>query len=305
MGKLFCCLWTGLLLTGCAAPPSPAAKAPEPLRNSYSDIAEKYVPYQPASAPAVPPPAAVAELPPDLPEAPSDAARPKSLLYTVELWEILLPRDSVSSDEVFWKRVNEQAIDLSVYDVMFKNGFRVGELPVNELNNLLTLIDERKGKRTKLQGTAGKQIEIPIQANIDRQTLFYFNRSNQLIGRSYDKCENVMYLSFETTPRNPDQIRMSLTPAVRGQNRKLQYATVPGREDREIRYASTESHYETNLRLDLPLKSVLVVAPSIEARFPSSLGAAFMVQNTPSEQLERLIVVVPRAFQKDEAAEAR
>ncbi|HEY0009654.1 MAG TPA: hypothetical protein VGB55_13080, partial [Tepidisphaeraceae bacterium] len=199
-------------ISGCAAQPKP--QAPEPVADrSLSGSVEQYVPYQPATQPAP------READAALPEKPLDAARPLTLLYTIELWEILLPRGSVSTDEVFWKRVNEQAVDLAVYDVMFKNGFRIGELPVEELGALVTLIDERKGTKTTINGTAGKQIEIPIRDKIERQTLFYFNRSNELIGKSFDRCENVMYFSFHATPRNPNEIRLALTPAVRGQNR--------------------------------------------------------------------------------------
>lgn len=279
-----------LLIGGCA---DPGAKKVAAKRDA--EPPPTYIPYVPATQPTR------EQVTQDLPTDPKDAQRSLSLMYSVEVWEILLPRDSVSTDEAFWKRVNEQAVDLPTYDVLFKNGLRVGELPVQELNSLRALVDERKGQRTQMVGIAGKYIEIPISAGIERQTLFYFNRSNQLIGRTYDRCDNVMYFSFEPTPRKPDQIRLALTPAVRGLNKRWQISTIPGRTERPIEYKNEEFHYDANLRLDLPLNSVLVIAPSTEARMASTLGGVFLIKPTPTQELERLLVIVPRAFQKNDA----
>jgi hypothetical protein len=289
---------TAAVLVGCAAPKKPPAA---PVAVAPRQNVETYVPYVPATQPT--PPAAPVE---ELPKSPRDPQPSPSLFYSVELWELLLPRDTITVDDAFWKRVNEQVVDLTTHDQLDKNGIRIGALPMSDLNYLTALVEERKGKKTSVNGAAGKQIELPIKADIERQTLIFLDRENYPIGKSYDRCTNVLYFSFEPAPRRPNQIRLALTPAVRVQNRRLAYSIVPGRPDRELKYTSEESHYEANMVLDLPLSSILVVAPSLEARFSSTLGHAFFLAETPSQRLERVLVVIPRAYQKaDEATAAK
>jgi len=283
-----------LTIVGCGAKPDAAAPS-APATARQDEAPQLYVPYTPATQPAE-----IVTAP--LPESPRDARPALDLLYSVEIWEIELPRDSVTTDETFWKRVDEQSVDLSTYDQLFKNGIRVGQLPMGELGEIRKLIEERKGKRTQIQGLEGKQVVIPIRSDVPRQVLFYVDRANNLIGRSYDRSENYFAFSFETTPRNPDRIRIALTPTVRAYDKKPQYTTTGGKADRELKFVAEESHYDTNLRTDLGLNSALIIAPSVEARFNSTLGNAFLIVRTPSEELERLIVIIPRAFKRDESA---
>lgn len=282
-----------LLIGGCAQPASKTEKLKLPPAPPQA-----FIPYVPATQPNR------TQAVQDLPTDPKDAQPAIALMYSVEIWEILLPRDGVSADEAFWKRVNEQAVDLPTYDTLFKNGMRVGELPIQELSTLHALVDERKGQRTQMVGIAGKFVEIPISSGIDRQTLFFFNRANELIGRTYERCDNVMYFSFEPTPRQPDRIRLALTPAVRGLQKRIQYSNIPGRLEKAYEFRNEEFHYDANLRLDLPLNSVLVIAPSVEARMASTLGGIFLIKPTPAQELERLLVIVPRAFKKNEPESA-
>ncbi len=291
------CVLGSALLAGCGAPPA----APQAKLTQQAEAPSVFVPYVPSTRPAQP------EVTQELPTTPRDAQPDLQLVYSVEIWELLLPRDTISTDEAFWKRVNENLIDLSPYTVLFKNGMRVGSLPIGELESLRSIVEERKGTRTQFAGIAGKYIEIPIATDLPGQTLFYLNRSNRLIGRTYERCENLFYFSFEPTPRRPEQIRLVLTPAVRGLNKRLQYSMLPGKLEREIAYRIEESRYDANLHLDLSLKEALIVSPSVEARDSHSIGGTFLIKNTPTEQLERLLVIIPRAFKKtgDQQAAAR
>ncbi|HEX8323221.1 MAG TPA: hypothetical protein VF595_04835 [Tepidisphaeraceae bacterium] len=282
---------TGLLLTACligcqaAAPPPPVASAePSPRQ-------ERLRPFVPATRPADP----VTEA---LPTAPQDARRAVPLRYTVEIWEILMPRDSVSVDESFWKRVDEPATPEG--QQLLKNGMRVGELPLNDLETIRKFIEDRGGKRTTYNGVAGRQVEIPVRSDVPDQVVFYHDRRDELVGRSWDRCDNFFYFSFETTPRNPERVRIALTPGVRAKERKLQYAIAPGRPDRELSYVSEQSQYDVTVAADLALDRMLIVAPSIQARQPNTLGGTFLVEAQPSQQAERLIMIIPHAFTREE-----
>jgi len=287
---ILCCLpLIAAGLFGCAGkapPPTAAAPATAP-----AIPAEVFKPYIPATRPTAP----IVE---DAPTHPADAQPARSFLYSIELWEIDLPRFTVSTDEAFWKRINEQALDLPTYDVLFKNGLRVGTIPVGDLGAVQQEIEDRKGTRTVIQGTAGRQMELPMTKDVSAETLFYLNRSNELVGRSYEKCDNFLDFSFEATPRNPDKIRLAFTPMVRSREHKLQYTLTPGKPDREISFTSEEMHYDMGLSTDLPLQYALIIAPSVEAKVTTSIGSRFLLMDTPSEQRERLMVVIPHAYER-------
>ncbi len=276
----------GVAITGCM--PTENA-APMEIK---TEKAQAIVPYLPTTQ-------QIESVENELPTSPRDAAPAVNLIYSIEIWEVFFPRNTVSSDEDFWKRVNESAIDLGPHDVMFKNGIRIGELPVSDIDYLQKLVADKKGQQTRFTGIAGKQIDLMITPDIDRQTIFYFDRENKLVGRTYDKSANLIYFAFETTPRKPGLIRLALTPAVKALNTRLQYTQQPGKSDREITYINDEFHYDANLTLDLPVTSILVLAPSVEARDKCTLGHTYFVKNTPAEQLDRMIFIVPRAFKRD------
>ena len=282
-----------LAIAGCSAQKS-ASTQPQVDLSAYTD---QYKPYIPATQP-------VAPVTDQLPQSPRDAQPAVALRYTVEIWEIMLPRDSVSTDDAFWKRVNEQALDLPTYDLLFKNGIRVGEMPLSEVGTIRKLIEDRKGTRTVVEGTEGRQVEIPVRTNITNQNIFYLDRTNSLVGRSWENCDDLFYFSFESTPRNPGKIRIAFTPVVRSRERHLRYSITPGKPDAEFHEVVEESNYDATISADLPLESIMVIAPSVEARWPTSLGGTFWVQSTPSQQLERLMVIIPHAYVREETAPA-
>lgn len=250
-------------------------------------IAEQFKPYTPSTQPAEP----AAEA---LPTAPKDARAKVPLRYSVELWEILLPRDTVSIDEAFWKRVDEPVSPEA--QRLQRNGIRIGELPLGDLETVRKLIEDRGGKHTTYNGINGKLVEIPIRQDVSDQILFYIDRDGGLRGRTWDRCDNFLYFSFETTPRNPDRLRVSLTPGVRSRERRMTYSVVPGKPDREVAFVTEQSEYDVTVSSDLLLDKLLVIAPSTSANQSTSIGGTFLTEASKSKLQERLILLIPHAF---------
>ena len=290
--KCFCI--SALLLSlaaGCAGDkPAPQTVAP---RDTGTIV---FKPYVPSTQPVAPDSGA-------LPVNPHDAHPPLPLVYSVDVYDFVLPVDAVSRNEEFWKKVNESSVDVGTYDILYKNGFRVGEIPIAEWEAFGKLVDERKGKKTVVSGIAQRQIELPMRERVPQQTIFYFDRRGEVAGRSFELSRNVMYFSFETTPRRPGEVRLSMTPAVIGQIKKPRFSITPGKPDGEIIMTAEERFYDINLRADLPLTHFLIIATSPEARYDNCLGRLFMTVDDPSQIMEHVIAVCPRAYQQVEQAE--
>src|SRR5215212_7519753 len=59
----------------------------------------------------------------------------------LSIYHLRVPIGTVSGSDEFWKRVDEHAVDVSTYDVLFKNGIRVGKAPISELESFLKMLD--------------------------------------------------------------------------------------------------------------------------------------------------------------------
>src|ERR1041384_915951 len=52
----------------------------------------------------------------------------------LSIYHLRVPLGTVSASEDFWKRVDEHALDVSTYDVLYKNGIRVGLASMADLD---------------------------------------------------------------------------------------------------------------------------------------------------------------------------
>jgi hypothetical protein len=65
---------------------------------------------------------------------------------------------------------------------------------------------------------------------------------------------------------------------------------------RTVTWFKPETLYELNLIADVGIDTFLVIAPSSEARWPSSLGNVFLTEDGATERTETLIIVRPMMF---------
>src|SRR4030095_13612095 len=74
-----------------------------------------------------------------VPRDPVTTFRPQ---VNLSIFHLSVPAGGVSSNEAFWKHVDEQAVDVASYDILYKNGLRVGRAPLAELDYLLKILDQ-------------------------------------------------------------------------------------------------------------------------------------------------------------------
>ena len=219
--------------------------------------------------------------------------------YVIHVFRLSVPANFVSGNAAFWKPIDETAVDPGTYDLLYKNGVRVGTAPLSEFEAARTLLagamDAQGAKRSDVLATRAQQVEVEMKTNLPEQILFYFESlatGTAAVGRTYGECDNVFYLAFQPVPRAPDEVELSITPAVKTHRKRMEF-TVRGNEQ-ELTYASPESLYPLNLRVDLPLDRFMVVAPSPGAQQETSIGRAFLTQDDPTQRRESVLVIVPQ-----------
>ena len=68
----------------------------------------------------------------------------------------------------------------------------------------------------------------------------------------------------------------------------------------EVRVVAPQRLYDLNLRVDVPMERFLVVAPSGESTWPTSIGNSFFVTNGTAERLETVLLIVPKPLRQVE-----
>jgi hypothetical protein len=275
------------VVVGCASKQKPKDKAGPTTAAAFDASAPKMLSLVQAS-----------ELPGEPP--PKDAQPAIPILFQLEVYSLPLPYGTISHNEDFWKRINEQCISVGLYDALYKNGIRVGEAPYSEFAQFKKVIEENPGvgKKYAVAATTSKDIEMAMK-QCENQTIWYSDASGVGTGRTYDYgATNLFMLSFQPAPRKIGEVRLKLCPVIRENRKRLQINSL--NEETEVSYVSKQSFFDLALSVDIPLEHFLVIAPSPESKWDSSLGEAFLQQDGGSQKLEQVLIVIARPYRLDD-----
>jgi hypothetical protein len=252
---------------------------------------------------AVQPPPTPAEtkavfFPPDAQVRQADAVPEQQYLIQLSIYRITVPAGSISRNEEFWKHIDEHAVDVPTYELLYKNGVRVGVASASEWDYFKQILDQHPAKTQPgaFSGRDVRDIDLEMKLKVPYQNLFYFDTSGDLVGRTFDRCDNILRVSFQPAPRKPGTVRLGICPVVRS----LRERVVPVGDINTTTYqwVHPEQFYELNLSADIPRDGFLVVAPSPEGKWPSTLGNNFLINDGPTEQTETLMIFRPITYRQ-------
>jgi hypothetical protein len=216
------------------------------------------------------------------------------------VYVLSVPAGTVSRNEAFWKRVDETtAVTPEEYDLLFRNGLRVGIADQVDWSYFKGILDERPAASQLKSYVApgARSVDLDLDKEVAAENVFYFDRANRLSGRSYENCLNLWSLSFQAVPRDPNLIRVAMTPLIRSQRKRLEVIKHRVREDepptREIAYVAPEYLFDLGVESSVPPGKFLVVAPSAEAT-GGSVGDAFLMSEGLGQRAEKVLLLVPR-----------
>jgi hypothetical protein len=228
----------------------------------------------------------------------ADATPDVPLLIQVVGFKITVPAGACSRSDEFWRHVDEKAVDPGTYETLYKNGVRCGIASTGEWDYFKAILEQNPAitQPSAYTGREAKLIEMELKMKVDYQNIFAFDRSGDLVGQTYERCDNLMRVSFQPAPRKPGTVRLGMVPVVKA----LREIWVPAGAvaGNNFQLVRPEKLYEMNLIADVPMDSFLVVAPSPEGRWPSSLGNAFLVNDGETEQTETVLIFRPIVFRQ-------
>ena len=214
----------------------------------------------------------------------------------LDIYQMTVPAGAVSRSDEFWKRVEEDRIDPATYDLLLKNGVRIGVAHTSEWDYFRDILEQNNASSMHGTATSGRagSIQLIMKKNVKWQDIGYLTDRNEVVGRSYDKCDNLLGVSFWPEPRRPKEMRIEVTPVVRATRTRLRFRV--NNEEQEFVEVAPEFLYDLNLRAILPASSFLIIAPSSEVERSTSLGAAFLRTEGDTVPKEQVLVLVPRSL---------
>ena len=278
-------------LFGCAdqTPPAPAPAAQHSVLH-FDNFTEAPSPAPTNSPIADHRTAHVISLAQDISQAgprPADAAPAVHEYFKIDAYQITVPIGTLGRNEDLWKQINEQCVDVGTYDLLFKNGLRVGVAPMSAFDLIKThLPPDAQSQKIVINGVVASKVQLETRKDLIGQEIFHFDGGNNLVGRTYDRCTNLLDLSFEPTPRQPGSVRVDFAPVVRAYRARLEFSVT--NEEREIQYVVPETFYDLNCRADIPLDHFLILAPSSDADRLSSVGHAFLTSDASPVRMEQV-----------------
>lgn len=214
----------------------------------------------------------------------------------LSLVQISVPVGAISRSEQFWKKIEERAIDIGTYDILQKNGIRVGIGAAGEIEALLRPFDRTQLKPQVATFIAAnvKKVDLPLKQAIPEQTIYDFDLKDVLTVRTYEAADYFMSLEFAPAPRKAGDVRISICPLIRTLRKRL--VQVTDINTQEIEFKNPEKFFNLHLQVDLPLDSFLIVAPSPQGHAAMSLGHSFLISSGETQQYETVLLITPQAM---------
>ena len=222
-------------------------------------------------------------------------AEPRQMRFlAVQIYALELPRGRVSENAELWRRIDEQAVAPGIYDVLWSNGVRVGGAKLAELEHIRQTLGIDTAQRVDLQGRGmGRQSrEYSIESDIGERTLFWFDAAKRHHGRTFQRCETLLSIAFEPAPGRTDAMRISMTPVVRAMSPRL--VVTPAGDDYQVTEMLDTNLLDLNLQADVPFGEFLIVSPSDQMRWETSLGRQFFCGERDGELFERIYILIPQ-----------
>ena len=236
-----------------------------------------------------------------------DPDAPRHAIPTVlvlDVYHLTVPFGAVSRNAEFWKRVDEDRMDIATHDLLSKNGVRVGlgrDFEWGYFKGLLGQFPSARQQQVRTEPGKVGQFELPIRTGVPYQNIFWLDDRNGLIGRTYEKCDDLLAISFEASTHRPGEAIVKICPLVRGLRREF-HVSVMNNEEIEIEQKHPEHLYDLRLESVIPLNDFLIVGPSAQAKFPTGIGNTFLVTDGKTEPTEHVLVIVPRVYRIDDPA---
>lgn len=219
----------------------------------------------------------------------------------LDTWQVTAPVGSITGSGKFWEVMGRPFGTPDEQRLLDANGIRVAIMPVSQWNRAKATIDAAPAVSSQPATLAGPTKGTLQPRDLEHATIFYYDRDFALCGRTFDESQMLWGLFWAPEPSNLTTVRLDVSPVIRSKRRQIKMTRMG--ETYELEYIQPETIYDLGITAELPLGSVLVLAPSPSAfRSATSMGRALLTQEEGGILSEQIIFVYPRGYRYSEKA---
>ena len=226
-----------------------------------------------------------------------DAQPRLSRRFALRVYELSLPTGQVSDNEQLWRRIDEQAVGVGAYDLLWTNGLRVGVAGNEEMSHVAETLARNEAPMQQIfGGSETLQIQqLPVGEQLPRQTVFWFDQDKQPVGRTFRDVELKLNVAFEPAPGQRNAVRIGVRPVVKGLQRETRVRA--NGQDYLVDEGYESTPLDVQVLADVPLGSFLLVSPSPDGQWDTSVGKVFFADQNDGEPMERILLIVPQRIE--------
>jgi len=244
---------------------------------------------------------AAAPRPYDFSQDPTDLSSSDPVINLL-MYQMQVPSGVVTHSKVFWKHLDEDSVDVAAYQLLYKNGIRLGRGRIDQWPFFKQILDQDtiSCKQTLIKGLSGQDVAVNMTEPMPEQTLFVFtDQAEPLTGRMFDECVNQFTIGFQWAPHKQDTLRVKICPDVLTVRKFTNFQL--HLEGDEASATIPEQLYDLRLCADIAPGEFLVIAPSPSADDPNRVGHRFLMQDKPGERYEQVLVLCQQRVSFDKA----
>lgn len=203
------------------------------------------------------------------------------------------PSGYLSTDQTFWSLTSPPQFDAGTMQSLVSNDIRAAIIHAEDWPKAHDALQTAPGVMSQTISLAGQQRGMLDTRDLAGMTIFYYDHSGQLIGRTFDDSQTYWSLFYAALPENRSVVELRATPVVRSRRTQLKINRVG--EDYEIEHVIPETLLDLGFKTQIPLGTALVLAPTAKTT-ASSLGRVFLTTDNNGILSDRLIVIYPRIY---------
>jgi len=205
---------------------------------------------------------------------------------------VAVPPRSRAQTEPLWNHLREDVFDSATAVRLQKNGVRVGVGNAEWWDAVKATLDATDGVHSQALDPVRVPPAFPLALELDErpreQTLFFLGDDGILTGETWPQSRNVLRVSYEVNPANPERVRVAVTPEVRQRLDGWRWVR-SGAGLAQVPQYSGRAFGAAGFTVDLEPGEFLLVAPGPQADLYGMVGGAFLSSERAGERCDSYV----------------
>lgn len=223
---------------------------------------------------------------------------PQMVGLAFDVIRIDFPRNRLRHSRKIWNHVDELRLPVELTARVLRNGLRVGAASPSSWPAMTAIFEaaEAQVRREQLVAQAGLPLSIRLSTLDGPESIFRYNRSGRLVGKTFTVGEKLLNLGYALHPRLGGCTDLELSFEIRHDRGVMTWE----RQDnilRQVPAVDREVFGDLTVQLTLNGDEFLVLGVGDQGGQEFLFGRRFLTIERAGMPFETMLCIAPRAFQ--------